>query len=185
MSRGHGIHSELSPRDNIERDILISEQYIHGGKYGFHRTSSTTHTTSPHYPLNIMSNIPSGLHLLALLSTHLNEIIDRESGNYNRIYLYPTGNYWTAFEKSAYQLERLFPQCSVSSMVLATRPAPIVLASLPYADIAGYDAGVPHITIKSSGNDEQLATMPAPTLPSAIYRHWHVEKTEALEGVEV
>lgn len=132
-----------------------------------------------------MTTIPSGLHLLALLSTHLNEIIDRESGNDNRIYLYPTGNYWTAFEKSAYQLERLFPQCSVSSMVLATSPTPIVLASLPYTDIAGYATDKSRITIKAFGNDEVLAIMQAPTLPAAVYRHWHMEKTEALEGVEV
>ncbi len=132
-----------------------------------------------------MSTTPSGLQLLALLSTHLHEIINRESANDNHIYLYSTGAYWNAFEKSAYQLARLFPQCAVSSMIFASYSEPIVIASIPTNDIPCLPTGKPGVKFKTSGNDDVLATIKAPTLPTATYQCWHREKTEALEGVAV
>ena len=44
-----------------------------------------------------------------LLRERLTEIMDRERANRNSIHLYCTGPYWVAFERSAYQLHRAFP----------------------------------------------------------------------------
>ena len=53
--------------------------------------------------------VPSGLRLMNLLRERLTEIMDRERANQNSIHLYCTGAYWVAFECSAYQLYRAFP----------------------------------------------------------------------------
>ena len=48
-----------------------------------------------------------------LLRERLTEIMDRERANRNSIHLYCTGPYWVAFERSAYQLHRAFPDLSL------------------------------------------------------------------------
>ena len=56
-----------------------------------------------------MSTLPSGVRLVALLNDHLGEIMGRERANHTSMHLYCTGPYWVAFERSAYQLRRAFP----------------------------------------------------------------------------
>ena len=65
-----------------------------------------------------MSSLPSGVRLVRLLNEHLNDIMNRERANQNSIHLYCTGPYWVAFERSAYQLRRTFPDSEVMPMRL-------------------------------------------------------------------
>ena len=64
-----------------------------------------------------MSSLPSGIRLVALLNEHLNEIMERERMNHTSIHLYCTGPYWVAFERSAYQLHRAFPDSHTAAPV--------------------------------------------------------------------
>ncbi len=52
---------------------------------------------------------PSGLRLMRLINTRSLEIARREFRNADKLCLYGTGGYWTAFEHSAYFLSRFFP----------------------------------------------------------------------------
>ena len=77
-----------------------------------------------------MSSLPSGVRLVRLLNEHLGEIMGRERTNQNSIHLYCTGPYWVAFECSAYQLRRVFPDSEVTPMRLLGYPFPVVMVSL-------------------------------------------------------
>ena len=61
--------------------------------------------------------VPSGIRLMLLLKERLVEIMDRERANQNSIHLYCTGPYWVAFECSAYQLYRAFPDSELAPLV--------------------------------------------------------------------
>ena len=65
-----------------------------------------------------MPSLPSGIRLVTLLNEHLNEIMGRERVNRTSIHLYCTGSYWVAFERSAYQLRRAFPDSEITPMRL-------------------------------------------------------------------
>ena len=57
---------------------------------------------------------PCGIRLMRLMETRLLDIIRQEHSNRNCIHLYGTGEYWTAFEQSAYLLCRIFPGNAIS-----------------------------------------------------------------------
>ena len=65
-----------------------------------------------------------------LLRERLTEIMDRERANRNSIHLYCTGPYWVAFERSAYQLHRAFPDSETTPLRLFAYPFPIVMVSV-------------------------------------------------------
>ena len=69
--------------------------------------------------------VPSGIRLMLLLKERLVEIMDRERANQNSIHLYCTGAYWVAFECSAYQLYRAFPDSETMPLRLFAYPFPI------------------------------------------------------------
>ena len=74
--------------------------------------------------------VPSGIRLMLLLKERLVEIMDRERANQNSIHLYCTGPYWVAFECSAYQLYRAFPDSETTPLRLFAYPFPIVMVSV-------------------------------------------------------
>lgn len=85
-----------------------------------------------------MSSLPSGIRLVALLNEHLGEIMGRERTNRTSIHLYCTGAYWVAFECSAYQLRRVFPDSETTPMRLLGYPFPIVMVSVTDRSLRSY-----------------------------------------------
>ncbi len=85
-----------------------------------------------------MSSLPSGIRLMNLLRERLTEIMDRERANQNSIHLYCTGPYWVAFERSAYQLYRAFPDSETTPMRLYGYPFPIVMVSVTDRSLRSY-----------------------------------------------
>ena len=102
--------------------------------------------------------------LTQLLNTRTREIMSRENHNDTAIYLYPAGNYWVAFEKSAYQLARLHPECQTYPVHTSLYPFPIVIASLPLT----------HITPTTTTPTFSTLTPPTPSLDN--YQEWHDEE---------
>ena len=73
-----------------------------------------------------------------LLRERLTEIMDRERANRNSIHLYCTGPYWVAFERSAYQLHRAFPDSETTPLRLFAYPFPIVMVSVTDRSLRSY-----------------------------------------------
>ena len=119
--------------------------------------------------------VPSGLRLMNLLREHLTEIMDRERANQNSIHLYCTGAYWVAFECSAYQLYRAFPDSETMPLRLFAYPFPIVMVSVTDRSLRSYARK--HI-LRRDGSDYKLLTVPGFSL--ADYLEWHAGEVEGL-----
>ena len=119
--------------------------------------------------------VPSGLRLMNLLRERLTEIMDRERANQNSIHLYCTGAYWVAFECSAYQLYRAFPDSETMPLRLFAYPFPIVMVSVTDRSLRSYTRK--HI-LRRDGSDYKLLTVPG--LPMADYHVWHAGEVEGL-----
>ena len=84
-----------------------------------------------------MSTLPSGVRLVALLNDHLREIMGRERANHTSMHLYCTGPYWVAFERSAYQLRRAFPDSETTPMRLRVSSRVSPLRAKPCSTVPG------------------------------------------------
>ena len=122
-----------------------------------------------------MSEIPSGIRLMNLLREHLREIMDRERTNRTSIHLYCTGPYWVAFERSAYQLRRAFPDSETTPLRLFAYPFPIVMVSVTDRSLRSYARK--HILRK---DEADYVTLTVPGLPMEDYRKWHAGEVEGL-----
>ena len=68
-------------------------------------------------------NTPPSVHpLVALLTVHFDTIMERDRTNRGFVHLYGVGDYWVAFEQSAYPLCHLMPSCETAFSIL--RPIP-------------------------------------------------------------
>ena len=109
------------------------------------------------------SETPSGIRLMLLLKGHLREIMNRECANQTSIHLYCTGSYWVAFERSAYQLRRAFPDSEITPMRLYAYPFPVVMVSVTDRSLRLYERK--HIA-KQNGADYKLLTVPELSAPA-------------------
>ena len=122
-----------------------------------------------------MPSLLSGIRLVTLLNEHLNEIMGRERTNRTSIHLYCTGPYWVAFERSAYQLHRTFPDSETTPLRLFAYPFPIVMVSVTDRSLRSYARR--HI-LRRDESDYKLLTVSG--LPLADYREWHAGEVEGL-----
>jgi len=109
-----------------------------------------------------------GLRLMEFLETRQKSILEREADNLNNVYLYGMGNYWVAFERSAYLLCRLFPQSGTSVIRFASFPFPVVMASVADWDLSGY----PRKQVSEALSDD-FRRLSAPSLCPSRYVRWH------------
>ena len=119
--------------------------------------------------------VPSGLRLMNLLRERLTEIMDRERANQNSIHLYCTGPYWVAFERSAYQLHRAFPDSETTPLRLFAYPFPIVMVSVTDRSLSSYARK--HILRRDDKDYKQLTV---PVLSLADYHEWHAGEVEGV-----
>ena len=122
-----------------------------------------------------MSSLPSGVRLVALLNEHLGDIMGRERTNTASIHLYCTGPYWVAFEYSAYQLRRAFPDSEVTPMRLLGYPFPVVMVSVTDCSLRSYARR--HILRRDDKDYKQLTV---PGLSLVDYREWHAGEVKGL-----
>ena len=119
--------------------------------------------------------VRSGIRLMLLLKERLVEIMDRERANQNSIHLYCTGPSWVAFECSAYQLYRAFPDSETMPLRLFAYPFRIVMVSVTDRSLRSYARK--HI-LRRDESDYKLLTVPGFSL--ADYREWHAGEVEGL-----
>ena len=125
-----------------------------------------------------MSTLPSGVRLVALLNDHLREIMGRERANHTSMHLYCTGPYWVAFERSAYQLRRAFPDSETTPMRLFGYPFPVVMVSVTDRSLRSYARK--HI-LRRDDIDYKLLT--ASQLSHEDYQAWHAGEVKGLPSL--
>lgn len=123
------------------------------------------------------SNSRSGLSFIDLVRRYIHEILDREACNRQMMLLYRTGVYWTAFERSAYRLEKCCGNASVIPMRILGISHAVVTAGVEEdrleVVLKGFDA-------VKDGFNEKVFLM-RDKLDEAAYRSWHVRKSASIE----
>lgn len=84
------------------------------------------------------TNEPSGIRLMRLMNTHMPEIIRKEQSNVNSIKLYGTGDYWSAFEQSAYLLCKVFTTNNITVITSKVYPFPVMMATISDKALRAY-----------------------------------------------
>lgn len=105
----------------------------------------------------------------ALLESDLQNILQQEQQNENRIFLYDVGEYWVAFEKSAYLLEQMAPKEERPVVLyMKQHPFPIVMHCSHYLRVKELCR---HQVLAKRGMDRlQFLTKP---IEKASYRRWY------------
>lgn len=105
----------------------------------------------------------------ALLEKEIRNILQQESQNENRIHLYDVGEYWVAFEKSAYLLEQLIPKGEHPVVLyMKNHPFPIVMLSTHYLRVK--ELCRHHALAKRRIDRLQLFTQP---IEKRSYQKWY------------
>lgn len=114
-------------------------------------------------------NTPPSVHpLVALLTVHFDTIMERERTNRGFVHLYGVGDYWVAFEQSAYPLCHLMPSCETALFHFASYPFPVVMASVTDTCLQSFVRQ--HILRTDRPAYKVFSVRP---YPSARYRSWH------------
>ncbi len=112
---------------------------------------------------------PSGVPVLMhLLDTRLLAIARRESVNDDRLLLYSSGDSWTAFDRSAYQLQLLFPGLSTFVVSHPGYPFAVVGVHLSGSELRRRFRG---LRLVRAGSGCLSASVPP--LDRAVYALWY------------
>lgn len=122
----------------------------------------------------------NNLHEFAeLLKSRLSDLLFQESDNDRYIYLYLADGYWTAFEKSAYRLHRIYGQVTLLPIRLPSMPFPIVTASVKQDRL---HAAINGLACQKRLGRERIYLAGTETNVAA-YRRWHDKATRALRNL--
>lgn len=106
--------------------------------------------------------------LKRLVETRMFDILRKEQGNRKYIRLYGTGEYWHAFEESAFQLSRIFTEYETTLFSHKDHPFPVVMASIPDNELRSYIRQ--HIPVCDRFDYKKLLAV---EFSVAEYRTWH------------
>ena len=117
-----------------------------------------------------MTCLSSGFCLQSLLQHEITSILHQEFDNASAIYLYSTGSHWVAFERSAYQLIRQYPESDLTPFFFDAYPFPVLMASIQAKDL------------KDKSLNGRL-TLKAPKLNLRQYKAWHRREVKQIEDI--
>lgn len=108
-----------------------------------------------------------------LLQKSSKTIMQREGGNENRIHLYGVGQYWAAFDRSAYLL-KIMTNNENDTITLRCKgyPFPILMYCSHYEKVK--DLCRKHVMAKQTPDYLQLVTHP---IDQHSYKRWYREHT--------
>lgn len=109
-----------------------------------------------------------GMRLMTFLTTHQAQIMAREKDNERFVYLYGIGNYWVAFERSAYLLCRLLAPGETSVIRFVTYPFPVVMVTVSDEELRAYSRS--HIFKRDESDYKEFI---APQISPRQYHLWH------------
>lgn len=118
-------------------------------------------------------NEPCGIRLMRLMDTRLFEIIRQEHSNRDCIRLYGIGEYWAAFEQSAYLLCRIFPENETAVVTHPAYPFPVVMANIPDQALKAYSRS--HIFRRDESDYKEFAVE---KIAPEQYHIWHQNEVQ-------
>ena len=118
--------------------------------------------------------------MLDLIGREIKDILVKESRNDRFMYLYDTGNYWMAFEKSAFKLCTMYAGAAVMPMRIVDVPFPVVAAGLAKRD---FDAVTR--ALECCGRGAGRLTYVVDGLAEGRYSRWHKRNVKDLLSADV
>ena len=116
------------------------------------------------------------IEFIELFQNRLSDILFKEANNERYMYLYDTGSYWMAFERSAYMLSRLYANALLLPMKIPYIPYPIVTVSIEQARLHTIING---LVCKKRAIKERIYV--ADEMNNVLsYNKWHDRETEVL-----
>ena len=119
------------------------------------------------------------LEFTELLKNRLTDLLFEEASNDKYIYLYLADGYWTAFEKSAYRLYRIYDPVMLLPMMLPSTPFPIVTASVKQDSLYAATKG---LTCQKRSRHERLY-VDEEEINIVAYQKWHDRVTDGLRSL--
>lgn len=113
-----------------------------------------------------------------LMENHLSDILFNESANRDCIHLYRVGDCWVAFERSAFNLCRIYSKAVVNALKVFIAPFPIVLASV---DDIEMPSAVGDMECTKRTLAERIYKVREPS-DSKLFQKWHYQNTVAFHG---
>ena len=107
------------------------------------------------------------------LLSNLTNILRKEMKNEDTIHLYCIGNYWVAFEQSAYLLSRLSADIQTMAMQPIAHPFPVVMTTITESALQTIKR-----TLKTKTPDYKILTTTPLAQPS--YTRWHRKECKYL-----
>lgn len=120
-------------------------------------------------------NEAGGIRLLRLINTQSVEIAKRELENGDRMCLYCTGQYWVAFEHSAYFLKQFFPKAEVFTICNPNYPFTIIATCVTVRTFNRYMLN--HTAICRRDDYVEFSVSP---LVTRQYGDWHARNVDEL-----
>lgn len=112
--------------------------------------------------------------LNVLFTKELKHILNRELHNKNRLYLYSLGDYWAAFEKSAYLLDRMSSEKKELSVLhLNDYPFPVLMCSVHNQKVK--ELSINHLVASKHLDSMQLLSH---TIDPMHYNDWYKSHVE-------
>ena len=111
---------------------------------------------------------PSWMPLKELIETRLLDIIHTEDTTGQYIRLYGVGDYWHAFEESAYQLSQLFRVYDIAILRHKIHPFTVIMASISNDTLQAY--GTNHVFRKKAPGYRELD---GTGISIKQYKEWH------------
>lgn len=111
---------------------------------------------------------PYWMSLKRLIETRMDAIVRKEHGNIKYIHLYSAGEYWHAFEESAFQLSLIFEEYETVLFRHKNYPFPVIMASIAYGELQTYTRQ--HIPVSNKPDYTKLLVS---ELSTADYYSWH------------
>lgn len=102
------------------------------------------------------------------MDTHLSEIVSKERNNVKNIHLYASGEYWAAFEQSAYLLCQAFSKDVISVINHAGYPFPVVMAAITDRELRAFARR--HIFKRDEADYKELVVS---EIYARQYHAWH------------
>lgn len=129
--------------------------------------------------MNSLKGRGTAYSMLVRLNTLLAEsqfgMLDLERNNDRHIHLYDLSGYWASFDRSAYQLCRLFPTSELSLVDTKGYPLPIIMAAITDATLQEY---MRHHIVRREDNGR--ITLSVGILQDSDYRQWYRDSLQDL-----
>lgn len=120
------------------------------------------------------------LEFTELLKNRLTDLLLIEADNDKHVFLYLADGYWTAFEKSAYRLCRIYEPVMLLPMRLPFVPFPIVTANINQDSL---QAALSGLACQKRTRNERIYLAERDT-NFTDYQNWHDRATHALRNLK-